>query len=185
VFLLFFLCLFDNIDGNLLYFYISLEYISVCTCGFLSYSDNSYQSVLTYLWASIISAILSASILLCNLSGFSPVLIVFLIYFYFSIKVGLLPFGYWLFFFYNTMINKNLIAYLSSFYIINILYVYFFLSIILTMFVNLNVYFVLYKFYFVGINFLFAFIFFINSYNLRIFFLYNTLTTASIVYSIL
>lgn len=94
LFLILFLFIFDNLNYNILFFYISIEYLSICTCGYLSYFDNNYTSVLLYLWSSIVSAILSAILIFCCFCNLNDNFIFLLIYFYFSIKIGLLPFGY-------------------------------------------------------------------------------------------
>lgn len=166
---------------------LSLEYLSVCTISYISsFFYKNLNGLLSYIWSSIFSAILIFLWVTYTQQRVNNIIYDLTIISYFSIKVGLMPLGFWLYYFYNDININNIINYLSFLYIINIVFVMLFilcsssysifyykdiltLNTIKTLILSLNL---------IVVNF-----FYFNSNFKKILFI-NTLTTSIIIFSI-
>ncbi len=175
---------------NLILNLISIELISILTFGFLSsVSLKNNLSMLLYLWSSIVSAlIITYSISILNLQIQNNIFSV-LIKLYVLFKIGVLPFGLWLFFFYKYITIKHLVYYLTLMYIINIFFVFFFINninnsqsnSIVFLYKNINTFI---NFFILFTNLLF-FIFFYNNLSFKTVLMLNTNITSIILYVLL
>lgn len=173
--------------GNFLFNFVTLELISILTFGFFSsIKINNYTTILMYLWNSIISAlIIIYAIFTLNTSTISY-LFVLLLKLYTLFKLGILPFGLWLFFFYKNINLSFLVYYFIYLYIVNIIAIILFIntfksfvSIDLTNYVS-N----LFNFIIILSNFI-CFIFFFNNIDIRVLLVINTNITSIIVFCLL
>lgn len=169
---------------------LSLEYLSVCSVGYLSsFFYKNINGLLSYIWSSIFSALLVFLLIFyiqLFLSGFFYDLIIL---FYYSIKIGLMPLGFWLYYFYNDISVNNIINYLSCIYIINIVFVIILITvmrqnILLFTVKDYNTVLSVIKYLIILFNVFFINIFYFNSNFKKILFI-NTLVTATIIYTII
>ncbi len=166
---------------------LSLEYLSICTIGYISsFFYKNLNGLLSYLWSSIISA-LTIFLIVYYYNFYKNYYIINVFMFvYFSSKLGLLPLGFWLYSFYSNLNTNNILFYLSCIYINNILFV-----VILILNINEQSYIINFKqlnnnnikYIVILFNIIFINLFYFNSNIKKILFI-NTLITSCIVYSI-
>jgi hypothetical protein len=166
---------------------LSLEYLSICTIGYISsFFYKNLNGLLSYLWSSIISA-LTIFLIVYYYNFYKNYYIINVFMFvYFSSKLGLLPLGFWLYGFYSNLNTNNILFYLSCIYINNILFV-----VILILNINEQSYIINFKqlnnnnikYIVILFNIIFINLFYFNSNIKKILFI-NTLITSCIVYSI-